>query len=100
MRCTRVGTPRVSLVGQDHRVDNREELDTRDTRGGNGGVQQSVSRSRASKHLDLFLASVASSSSFSSTWSILVTSDAVPARMLRVFRRPRLSRSSKMVFGR
>ena len=97
MRCTRVGTPRVSLVGQDHRVDNREEWDTR---GGNGGVQQSVSRSRASKHLDLFLAPVASSSSFSSTWSIMVTSDAVPARMLRVFRRPRLSRSSKMVVGR
>jgi hypothetical protein len=83
VRCTRVGAPRVSLVGQDHTVDNREEWDIR---GGNGRVRQSVSRSRASKHLDLFIASVASSSSFSSTWSMMVTSDAIPGRMLRVFR--------------
>jgi hypothetical protein len=77
------GAPRVSLVGQDHTVDNREEWDIR---GDNGRVQRSVSKSRASKHLDLFLASVARSSSFSSTRSILVMSDAVPSRMLRVFR--------------
>ena len=81
--CACAGTPRVSLVGRDHTVDNREEGDIRRD---NGRVQRSVSKSRASKHLDLFVASIAPSSSFSSARFILVMSDAVPGRMLRVFR--------------
>jgi len=81
--CACVDAPRVSLVGQDHTVDNREEGGIM---GDNGRVQRSVSKSRASKHLDLFLASVARSSSFFSTWSILVMSNAVPSGMVRVFR--------------
>ena len=95
--CACPGAPRVSLVGQDHTVDNREEGDIM---GYNGRVQRSVSKSRANKHLDLFLASVARFSSFSYTLSILVVSNAVPSGMVRVFCRARISWSSKMVVGR